>query len=61
MSASNELHNYIHSVLERGDHGPHRTIGFDASTLNSAIENHATRIGRIHLPRLTLLFVSQTD
>jgi hypothetical protein len=51
MSASGELHSYIHGVLERGDHGPHRTIAFDAPALNAAIETHATGIGQIPTPQ----------
>jgi hypothetical protein len=42
---SSDLHDYIHGVLETGDHGPYRVIEFDAKALNIAIEVHAKRIG----------------
>jgi hypothetical protein len=42
-----ELHTYIQSVLETGDHGPCRVIEFDINTLNDAIERHAEGIGEI--------------
>ena len=40
-----DLHDYIHSVLETGDHGPYRAIEFDIQPLNDAIERHAKQIG----------------
>jgi hypothetical protein len=42
--ASSELHDYIHNVLETGDHGPHRHIIVDKAILNAAIEKHTPRI-----------------
>lgn len=44
MSSRSELHEYIHSVLERDDHGRYRHIACDLSTLNDAIQQHAERI-----------------
>ena len=44
-SSQNDPHSYIHGVLERGDHGPHRHISFDLATLNDAIQQYAERIG----------------
>lgn len=43
--SSNELHDYIHTVLRDGDQGPHRHIIVDKDTLNDAIDEHTTRIG----------------
>lgn len=43
--SSNELHNYIHTVLDGGDQGPHRHITVDKDTLNDAIDQHTPRIG----------------
>jgi hypothetical protein len=42
---SDDLHQYIHGVLETGDHGPDREINVDAATLNDALEKHADKIG----------------
>jgi hypothetical protein len=42
--ASDQLHDYIHNVLETGDHGPHRHIIVDKATLNDAIDKHRPRI-----------------
>jgi hypothetical protein len=42
---TNDLHDYIHDVLNTGDHGSHRLILFDLPTLNNAIEKHADTIG----------------
>lgn len=43
--ASDELHDYIHNVLETGDNGPHRHIIVDKATLNDAIDKYRPRIG----------------
>jgi len=42
---SSDLHNYIHSVLETGDHGPYRVIKFKISDLNEVLEHHSKKIG----------------
>ena len=42
---SSDLHDYIHSVLETGDHGPYRVIKFEISDLNDIIERHSKKIG----------------
>jgi hypothetical protein len=44
-SSGSEAHDYIYSVLERGDHGRNRHIDCDRATLNDAIQQHAERIG----------------
>ena len=44
-TAMSDLHDYIHNVLETGDHGPYRIIEFDIPTLNNIIERHAKKIG----------------
>jgi hypothetical protein len=46
--ADSELHQYIHNVLEKGDHGKSRIIEFDAPTFNDAIDRHAAKIGEGH-------------
>lgn len=43
--ASDDLHDYIHAVLDGDDQGPHRHIMVDKDTLNDAIDKHTTRIG----------------
>ena len=40
-----DLHDYIHSVLETGDHGPYRVIEYEISDLNDIIERHSKKIG----------------
>ena len=40
-----ELHDYIHNVLETGDHGPYRVLKFEISDLNDVIEHHSKKIG----------------
>jgi hypothetical protein len=42
---TNDLHEYIHNVLDTGDHGSHRLIKLDLPTLNDAIEKHVEPIG----------------
>lgn len=51
--ASDELHEYIHTVLEGGDQGPHRHIMVDKDTLNDAIDKHTPRIGTHSLYYIT--------
>jgi len=45
-SSGSEAHDYIYSVLERGDHGRNRHIDCDRATLNDAIQQHAERIAQ---------------
>ena len=40
-----DLHDYIRSVLETGDHGPYRVIKFEISELNDILEVHSKKIG----------------
>src|SRR5882762_4923471 len=40
-----EVHEYIHHVLETGEHGPCHHILCDLPTLNDTIQQHAERIG----------------
>jgi FAD/FMN-containing dehydrogenase len=48
--ASDELHDYIHNVLETGDNGPHRHIIVDKATLNDAIDKYRPRIASFIKP-----------
>ena len=40
-----DLHDYIHGVLETGDHGPYRIIEFETKELNSILELRSKEIG----------------
>jgi hypothetical protein len=53
MVDSHSLHDYIHNVLEKGDHGDYRHLSFDLPTLNEVIDKHAERIGTSSPQRLS--------
>ena len=40
-----DIHDYIHRVLEKKDHGRNRVLICDAKTLNHALEKYAEQIG----------------
>lgn len=46
MSFPSKVHEYIHNVLGKGDHGPNRIISSDANTLNDAMEKYAQQIAK---------------